>query len=230
MISSISVSLVFGLVVALTLFWFYKATRTKTYLWISLTIVIIQSTIALSGFYQNSLVLPPRIMLFGALPSLLLIFFVMFSAAGKKWMDQLSLRSLTNFHVIRVPVEIVLSLLYYQGLVSVYMTFEGTNFDILSGLSAPLVAYWFFTKKSLATRALLLWNITCLLLLLNVVITAIFALPTPFQLLAFDQPNIAILYFPFILLPTVVVPTVLLAHVIAIRQLLKPKRLAAGQG
>ncbi|HUQ96495.1 MAG TPA: hypothetical protein VM010_02440, partial [Chitinophagaceae bacterium] len=38
--------------------------------------------------------------------------------------------------------------------------------------------------------------------------------------LAFDQPDIAVLYFPFVLLPGVVVPVVLLSHLAAIRQLL----------
>ena len=57
-------------------------------------------------------------------------------------------------------------------------------------------------------------NILCLFLLLNVVITAFFAFPTPFQKLAFDQPNIAILYFPFNLLPTVIVPMVLFGHLL----------------
>jgi hypothetical protein len=41
----------------------------------------------------------------------------------------------------------------------------------------------------------------------------------PFQQFAFDQPNIAVLYFPFIWLPSCVVPLVLLSHLAAIRQL-----------
>jgi len=61
--------------------------------------------------------------------------------------------------------------------------------------------------------------VMCLLLLLNVVITAIFAIPSPVQKIAFDQPNIAVLYFPFNLLPTIVVPLVLFAHCVAIKRL-----------
>jgi hypothetical protein len=100
------------------------------------------------------------------------------------------------------------------------MTFEGTNFDLFSGITAPIVAYLEF-RTTTNKRLLFAWNILCLLLLLNVVITAVFALPSPFQKLAFEQPNIAVLYFPFNLLPTVVVPTVLLGHLVAIRQLTK---------
>jgi len=37
--------------------------------------------------------------------------------------------------------------------------------------------------------------------------------------LAFDQPNIAVLYFPFSWLPTYVVPVVLFCHLAALRKL-----------
>jgi hypothetical protein len=77
------------------------------------------------------------------------------------------------------------------------MTFEGTNFDLFSGITAPIVAYLAYRTTKENKKLLLWWNIICLLLLLNVVITAVFAFPSPFQKLAFDQPNIAVLYFPF---------------------------------
>ncbi|HLL95226.1 MAG TPA: hypothetical protein VK404_09645, partial [Spirosoma sp.] len=48
---------------------------------------------------------------------------------------------------------------------------------------------------------------------------AALAAPTPFQQIAFEQPNIGILYFPFVWLPSVVVPLVLMAHVSAFWQL-----------
>ena len=101
------------------------------------------------------------------------------------------------------------------------MTFEGRNFDIISGITAPIIYYFFFVKNSWRKSLLLAWNFICLALLLNIVITAVLSVPTAFQQFAFDQPNIAILYFPFNLLPAVVVPLVLLSHLAAIRQLLK---------
>jgi hypothetical protein len=101
------------------------------------------------------------------------------------------------------------------------MTFEGMNFDILSGLTAPFVYYFGFIKKQLHTKFLIVWNILCLGLLINIVSIAILAAPTPFQKLALDQPNTAVLYFPFIWLPAIIVPLVLLSHLASLRQLLK---------
>ena len=182
---------------------------------------ILQIILGLSGMYQNTEAMPPKMMLFGIFPTLIFIGFTFLTRKGRAFIDQVDLKTLTYFHSIRIPVEIVLALLFHQGVVAVYMTFEGTNFDFFSGITAPLVAYYAFRTAKKKKKLLLWWNIICLLLLLNVVITAVFAFPSPFQKLAFDQPNIAVLYFPFNLLPTVIVPIVLFGHLVAIRQLTK---------
>jgi len=182
---------------------------------------ILQIILGLSGIYQYTESIPPRIILFGVFPTLVFMGFTFLTIKGSVFIDQIDLEKITYFHSIRIPVEIVLALLYYQGVLSFYMTFEGSNFDLFSGITAPIVAYLAFRTAKKHKKLLLWWNIICLLLLLNVVITAVFAFPSPFQKLAFDQPNIAILYFPFNLLPAVIVPAVLFGHLIAIRQLTK---------
>lgn len=100
------------------------------------------------------------------------------------------------------------------------MTFEGRNFDILSGLTAPVVYYFGFIKKGLNKKLILVWNLICLGLLINIVAIAVLSAPFPFQKFAFDQPDIAVLYFPFNWLPCCVVPLVLFSHLATIRQLL----------
>src|SRR4029078_4529517 len=117
-----------------------------------------------------------------------------------------------------------------QKLVPSLMTFEGRNLDILSGITAPLVYYFGFVRKQMGRSLILIWNFICLALLLNIVITAILSAPFRFQKLAFDQPNIAILYFPFIWLASFIVPVVLLAHLTAIRKLIKEKKTVLAMG
>ena len=106
------------------------------------------------------------------------------------------------------------------------MTFEGRNLDIISGLTAPLIYYIVFVKKWAGNTLLLVWNIICLCLLLNIVATAVLSAPFPFQQLGFDQPNIAILYFPFVWLPCCIVPIVFFSHLVSIRYLLRNKMAA----
>jgi hypothetical protein len=135
--------------------------------------------------------------------------------------DGIDLKTVALLHIVRVPVEVVLYWLLVHKAVPAVMTFEGNNFDIVSGISAPIIYYWGFVKKSIDKRWIIGWNVICLLLLLNVVVTAVLAAPTPLQQIAFDQPNIAIMYFPFVLLPSLIVPFVLMAHVVTLRRLLK---------
>ena len=134
------------------------------------------------------------------------------------------MKALTIFHVIRIPVEIVLFWLFVYKTIPQAMSFEGRNFDILSGLSAPLVYYLGFIKKQLNKPVLIAWNIICIGLLLNVVSSAVLSLPGRFQQFGFEQPNTAVGYFPYLLLPAVLVPLALFANAAVIRQLLANKK------
>ena len=46
---------------------------------------------------------------------------------------------------MRVGVEVVLFWLFIKRVVPESMTFEGRNFDIISGITAPFVAYFAYT-------------------------------------------------------------------------------------
>ena len=214
------VYLVFGVTVLIALFLFYRAANSSArFLTVLLVWITLQSGLGLSGFYQVPPSAFPRLPLL-VLPPLLMIINLFSSRRGRQFIDGLDLKTLTLFHTIRIAVELVLFWLFVHKGVSELLTFEGHNLDILSGLSAPLVYYYGFVKKSLSRSVLIGWNLVCLGLVLNVFVTALLAAPTPFQQFAFDQPTIAIQYFPFVLLPSVLVPLVLLAHFAAIRQLL----------
>lgn len=205
----------------LTLYFLYKAALSQTLLLVSLGWLLLQSAISLTGFYTNTQVLPPRLFLFLFLPALGFIIVLFNTRKGKHWMDTLDLKWLTYLHVIRIPVEILLFTLFTYKMIPEIMTFEGRNLDILSGITAPIIGYFGYFKNKLNKNVILLWNFICLALLVNIVAIALLAAPFPFQQFAFDQPNIAIFYFPFVLLPAFVVPAVLFAHLVNIRRLLK---------
>lgn len=100
------------------------------------------------------------------------------------------------------------------------MTYGGSNFDIIAGITAPIIFFLYYKRKSISKSVLLIWNIMMLILLFNVIITAVLSAPIPFQQLAFDQPNVGVMYFPFIWLPGTIVPLVMLSHFANIRYLL----------
>jgi len=216
------INLLFAATTLLTIFFFYKASRSR---WITITLIawiIIQAFISRTGFYVVTDTIPPRFLLL-VLPPLLLIVLTFILPRGRKFMTTLDQRWMAVLHVVRIPVEIVLFLLFIHKQVPQIMTFEGRNYDILSGITAPFILYFGYYKPQFGKTTLLLWNFVCLGLLFNIVIIAILAAPFPFQQFGFDQPNVAILHFPFVWLPCLVVPLVLFSHLVIIQQLLSRK-------
>lgn len=183
-----------------------------------------QAKNTLSNFYNtNTSSLPGRLFLVGILPAIIAIILLFATKKGRQFVDDLSIVYLTYLSVIRIFVELVLLLLFLNKAVPQLMTFEGRNFDIFSGITAPFIAYFGLQKRKLNRSIILTWNFICLALLINIAVNAVLSAPFPFQQFAFDQPNIAILNFPFSWLPTFIVPLVLFSHLVSIKQLIKNK-------
>lgn len=216
------VPIVFVLTTLFTLWFLYKASGSKTLAAILFFWLLLQGFIGASGFYLVSRTLPPRFLLLVG-PAFLSVLLLFLLPKGRKFINALILKWLTWLHIVRVPVELTLFWLFLNGLVPKHITFEGTNFDVFSGLSAAVIAYVVFTKQKGGRALLLTWNFICLILLINVVTTAILAAPFAFQKIAFDQPNVGVLYFPYVWLPGFIVPVVLLSHLVSIRRLLLAK-------
>jgi len=180
--------------------------------------VIFQGYLADKGFYWVNDTSPPRFALV-LFPIIVLIVWMFISKKGKKLIDNIPLKAYTYLHIIRIPVEIVLFWLFLKELIPELMTFEGRNYDILAGITAPFIAYMGFKGGKPNKKLLLTWNIICLLLILNIMVNGILSAPSIIQQFAFEQPNIAIFDVPFIWLPAFVVPVVVFGHLVAIRQL-----------
>ncbi len=214
---------VFGLTLLLALSAFYKATKSSNIFLLIISVwIVLQSILSLSGFYRSTNKFPPRFP-FLLLPPIIFITTLFNTKKGKHFIDRLNIKTLSILHIIRIPVELVLFWLFMYKSVPQLMTFEGRNFDIFSGLSAPVIYYFGFVKNKLSNKILVAWNFICLGLVVNIAVYGLLSAPTPFQQFAFRQPNIAIQYFPFVLLPSVIVPLVIFSHLVSIRQLLSTK-------
>ena len=217
----IYINVVFIAVTFLTVYLFYRATHKSDLTFIvSASWLMIQAIISLKVFYTDTNTMPPRIALL-IVPPVLLIFLLFVTKKGRTYVDGLDAGRLTYVHSVRVLVEFGLIILFNHKLIPGLMTFEGRNFDIFSGITAPLAAKFGYEKKQLSAKLLLTWNFVCLALVMNVVVNGILSAPSAFQQFAFGQPNIAILYFPFSWLPSFIVPIVIFSHLVCIRQLLK---------
>lgn len=209
--------------VLLTCFFLVKAARGNKIVALILIIwLIAQGAVSITGFYTQTQGIPPRFIAV-LLPPILLIISLFATSKGRNFIDQLKPDQLTLLHVVRIPVELCLFSLYSYQLVPQLMTFEGINYDILSGITAPLVAYFGYYKKLFNKTVLLIWNLACLGLLINIAYHGILSVPTPFQRFGFDQPNIGLTFFPYVFLPGLIVPAVFFAHLVCIKHLLFKK-------
>ncbi|MBX7174347.1 MAG: hypothetical protein K1X72_25470 [Pyrinomonadaceae bacterium] len=223
------VVIVFIFTTLLTVWIFQNTARrgsftSKTTTFLSVTIafwLIFQGTISFLGFYQKTDAIPPRLFVFAILPALLLI--IGLFIFSRDWIEKLPLKGLILLSIIRVPVEICLFWLFQNGQVPQLMTFEGRNFDILSGITAPIIVWIAFRNGQVNRSLLIIWNIVCLGLLINIVGHAALSIPSPIQQLAFDQPNQAVLFFPFVWLPSTIVPIVLFTHLASFWQIFSNK-------
>ena len=126
--------------------------------------------------------------------------------------------------VFRVPVELFLWLLFVDGLVPVQMTFEGRNLDVLTGLTAPVAAFLCFGQGRNLSRLAALWNLLGFALLLNIVITAILSMPTPFRVFMNEPANTIVTQFPVVFLPAILVPLAYSLHFFSLLQLYLKKQ------
>lgn len=178
---------------------------------------VLVCVLASTGFYLDFEAQPPRFVLV-VFPVLVASIFILFKYT--EVVKKLDILKLTHLNMIRVPVEIFIFIWFTYGLVPQDMTFEGRNYDILSGLTAPIVAY-FIAKHGVKEHVKMVyaWNILTFLLIINIVVTAILSLPSNFQVFGLEQPNIAVINFPFVLLPAVIVPIVIFCQVVSMIKL-----------
>jgi hypothetical protein len=221
----LSITAAFIITTFITIYLLYKATiNSKPVVLILFLWMVIQAILSNKGFYIQNTTFPPRFILL-IMPPVISIIVLFSTAKGQNLIDQLNIKWLILLHVVRIAVEAILFSLYLLKQLPIQLTFEGQNFDILSGITAPFIFYYGYIKGNISNKLILLWNFICLALLLNVVVRAILSVPGSFQKFSFNQPNKAILYFPFSWLPSVIVPIVLFSHLVSIRAISRQLRL-----
>ena len=142
------------------------------------------------------------------------ILVITFLPATRSVLAQIDPKSIARLQVFRVFVEILLWAMFVENLLPVQMTFEGRNWDILSGLTAPFAAMFLVRSK----WAMAIWNILCLGLLINIVTIAILSMPVPFRVFNNEPSNTIVATFPFILLPGMLVPLAYGLSFLSLRQ------------
>ena len=98
------------------------------------------------------------------------------------------------------------------------MTYQGFNFDILTGSSALLVCAWSSFRRTPPSRTIVLaWNALGTLLLLNVMTIAVLSSPLPIRVFTSGAPVLLAFYFPYGWIIPFCVGGALFGHLIVFR-------------
>lgn len=176
---------------------------------------VVDSTAALSGWAARWHELPPRIPGL-ALTALISSVLVLRFTRARGLVPGLPAVGLIGFQAFRLPLEIVLFALAAQGRMPTRMTFEGQNFDVLVGLSAPFVA-WALARKAIGWRTVIAWNVLSLGLLVNVTSLAIRSAPGRLHAFPETVPLTLVADLPYTFLPGLLVPVAYLGHFLSLR-------------
>jgi len=173
--------------------------------------------LARSGWLLHSESVPPRA-LFLLAPGMLISAALALSHFGRVLIEGLPLYWLVGYQGFRIAVELVLWLLFREGVLPEQMTFEGANLDIISGVSAILVAA--LIARGICGRWLVwIWNCGSLLLLANIVIIAVRSMPGPWRAYHEGPANVIVLSGVFVWIPALYVLAAWFGHVLVFRAL-----------
>ncbi len=169
-----------------------------------------------SGWVGDASLRPPAIVYIVVPVVLFIVLAGARSAAGRTVALALPLWLLVGAQSYRVVVELFLHRLAVDGLVPRMLTYEGANFDLVVGASAPLMA-WLCARERIGSRVLLAWNVIGLAALANVMVRSALTAPGPLHLLLADPPNLAIGTFPYTYIAGFLAPLAVTLHVLTIR-------------
>lgn len=184
--------------------------------------LLLMALLAGFGFFQNFQTLPPRFAL-ELIPMVFVIVILSSSNRVRHYLFAAPESWLIAYQAYRIPLEVVLWLLFNANLIPVQMTFEGRNFDILAALTAVPVAYFCCVRKSWPRVIAMIWNVMGFLLVVNVMTTGILSAPTPFRVFMNEPANTFIADFPYVWIPSFLVPLALFGHVMSFIQLVTRK-------
>ncbi len=142
-----------------------------------------------------------------------------FSRVGAALLAAVGPVGLIGCQFFRVPTAVFLRGMYQAGQAPVQVTYEGLNFDVFVGLTAPAMA-WLVWRGKVGSYAIWAWNGLGLLLLVEAIAIAVLSMPTEFRVFTNEPPSTFAMYAPYVWLPTVLAPVALFGHLLVLRWLL----------
>jgi hypothetical protein len=143
------------------------------------------------------------------------------SRAGRDLATQSTFGQLIVLQAFRFPLELLMQRAAITGIMPKEFSFDGYNFDVVTGAFAIVIGVTLLRKKKLPRWVLISWNIWGIACLIVIVVLAIGTSP---RVAMFgtepEKVNTWVLFFPYAWLPTVLVSIAVLGHTLVTRKLL----------
>jgi hypothetical protein len=146
---------------------------------------------------------------------------------GDDLVRTMSIESLVALQIFRLPLELLMLRAAHLGIMPIEFSMLGYNVDVLTGLGALLIFAYCLSSKSLPIRAVWLWNVFGVSCLIAIGVLAALTSPN-LHVFGADAKHVNswVLYFPYSLLPTVLVAFAVFGHVLLTRKLFARGRLS----
>ncbi len=190
---------------------------------LALVWLVICSEVAGSDWLLDPQADPPGLVVLAAPAWLAALVLSLLPATGRL-IDHASGFWLVLFQSFRVGVEVLLIWLAVCGHLPDAMSFGGLNYDLIAGVSAPIVAVTAFRYRVVGWRMVIAWNIIGLALLIGAAAVLVLSLRSPWQQVASLRPPIALVQVPYIWLLVFTMPLSLAGHLMSIRQMVRRRR------
>lgn len=166
---------------------------------------------------------PPFVVMNIAILLMLLILGIGYAGqAGDILVSNISEQTLIALQIFRLPLEFLMLRAAYRQIMPMEFSMIGYNLDVLTGLGALLLTIYMNWRRTLPKMIVWVWNVMGIICL--IIIGVLAALTSP-NLHAFgtEQSHINswILYFPYSLLPSVLVSFAVFSHILLTRKLLQ---------
>jgi hypothetical protein len=180
--------------------------------WLTYIIILSRSGIL------NDFSLPPRVPLFIVIPAVVIIILLTGGKNFKKILQQTPRHMPVYMQSFRIVVELLIYGAFLDGVFPEKATFKGLNYDILSGISALVVAF-LYQKGRLSDKVILIWNVAALLILALTVYSFVSVYYFGDHVEAAGSTDFV--KMPYLLLAAVLLPIAVFLHVFSLRQLLQ---------
>ena len=165
---------------------------------------------------------PPKFVLFLIFPAFLFTGIFLFINRNKDWIQRIPRHWLIYYQTFRIGIETLFVYSVAAGILHYHVTIEGYNYDMVFAITAPIIAYLVFQKKTLSKKYIVWWNYLGLLVIASIIFVFLSTTYMP-QLYGSDTMLLPQDFgqYPYMLVPGFLMPSAVFIHILSLLQHVK---------